>query len=33
MRQRGKKQYLNEELTNKLIKKLNAYFEMRIEIS
>jgi len=31
-RRKGKREYLNEELTNKLIKKLNAYFEMTVEI-
>jgi len=31
-RRKGKRQYLNEELTNKLIKKLNIYFEMAVEI-
>jgi CRISPR-associated protein Cas1 len=31
-RRKGKRQYLNEELTNKLIKKLNAYFERKVEI-
>jgi len=31
-RRKGKRQYLTEELTNKLIKKLNAYFEKRVEI-
>ena len=31
-KRKGKRQYLNEELTNKLIKKLNAYFESTVEI-
>jgi CRISPR-associated endonuclease Cas1 len=31
-RRKGKRQYLNEELTNKLLKKLNAYFERTVEI-
>jgi CRISPR-associated protein Cas1 len=31
-RRKGKRQYLNEELTNEFIKKLNAYFESTVEI-
>ena len=31
-KRKGKRQYLNDELTNKFIKKLNAYFEMNVEI-
>ena len=31
-RRKGKRHYLNEELTNKLIEKLNCYFESNVEI-
>lgn len=31
-KRKGKRQYLNEELTNQFIKKLNVYFESTVEI-
>ncbi len=31
-RRKGNRQYLNEELTNEFIKKLNSYFESNVEI-
>jgi len=31
-RRKGKRQYLNETLTNEFIKRLNAYFESKVEI-
>jgi len=31
-RRKGKRQYLNDQLTNDFIKKLNAYFESTVEI-
>lgn len=31
-RRKGKRQYLNEKLTNKLITRLNTYFETKVEI-
>lgn len=31
-KRKGKRQYLNEAMTNEFIKKLNAYFEMNVEI-
>lgn len=31
-KRKGKRQYLNETLTNEFIKRLNAYFEMMVEI-
>ncbi len=31
-KRKGKRQYLNETMTNEFIKKLNAYFETKVEI-
>jgi len=31
-RRKGKRQYLNEAMTNEFIKRLNAYFESKVEI-
>ena len=31
-KRKGKREYLNESLTNEFIKKLNAYFESTVEI-
>ena len=31
-RRKGKRQYLNETMTNEFIKRLNAYFESKVEI-
>ncbi len=31
-RRKGKRQYLNEKMTNEFIKKLDAYFESKVEI-
>jgi len=31
-KRKGKRQYLNETMTNEFIKKLNAYFESKVEI-
>ena len=31
-KRKGKRQYLNETLTNEFIKRLNAYFESKVEI-
>jgi len=31
-KRKGKRQYLNEKMTNEFIKKLNAYFESKVEI-
>jgi CRISPR/Cas system-associated endonuclease Cas1 len=31
-KRKGKRQYLNVTMTNEFIKKLNAYFESKVEI-